>query len=107
MCTPCTNASEAAVARATEIRELAVRQMGEFLKQMPDAPRGVKKQLGSDVEPNATPTLAEIGITKNQRRVRKSWQPIPAEEFHERIPAALATLTAVARSAGLTARNPR
>ena len=65
-------ASVATVNNATEIRLLAERQMGEFLKQMPKN-EGAKGSGSNQHEvrlPTGTaptpPTLASIGITKKQ-----------------------------------------
>ncbi|HVS52901.1 MAG TPA: hypothetical protein VHD62_11160 [Opitutaceae bacterium] len=86
-----TNASVETVNRATEIRLLAERQMGEFLKTMPKHPPGPdsKQKIGSDVEP--IPTLAEIGITKKQSATAQKLAGIPAPEFHERVAVAKAS----------------
>ncbi len=92
-----TNASVETVNRATEIRLLAERQMGEFLARMPKA-TGTKGQLvargvigGADEEPpiNA-PTLAEIGITKKQSATAQKLAAVPAEEFTARVAVAKA-----------------
>ena len=86
-----TNASVETVHRAGEIRTLAERQMGEFLKQMPKnegrAGAGRPKLGGAEVEPpkDATATLAEIGITKKQSATAQKLASIPTEEFHERV----------------------
>ena len=52
-------ASVATVNNATEIRLLAERQMGEFLKAMPKNEGGNPKLTGSRAEP-VEPTLADI-----------------------------------------------
>lgn len=70
--------------RAAEIRTLAERQMGAFLKQMPNSKTG-PKQLGSEAEPNSVPTIAEIGITKKQSATAQKLADIPAPEFRERL----------------------
>lgn len=64
-------ASVATVNNATEIRLLAERQMGEFLKAMPKNDGGRPEKTGSDARPvSAKPeTLREIGITKKQSHV--------------------------------------
>ena len=77
-------ASVATVNNATEIRLLAERQMGEFLKQMPKNEGGNPKLTGSRAEPVA-PTLASIGITKKQSHVAQKLAAIPEPEFRERI----------------------
>lgn len=63
-----TNASVETVNRAAEIRSLAERQMGEFLKVMPKNQGALPGKTGSKSEPvlDPTPTLAEIGISKKQ-----------------------------------------
>lgn len=70
--------------RAAEIRTLAERQMGAFLKQMPNSKTG-PKQLGAEMEPNSPPTIAKIGITKKQSSTAQKLASIPTEEFHERV----------------------
>ncbi|MBW7893677.1 MAG: hypothetical protein H3C27_01085 [Opitutaceae bacterium] len=80
-----TNASAETVNRATEIRLLAERQMGEFLKGMPKA-TGAAGHAGpgrGNVVPMAnrvsdTPTLAEIGISKKQSATAQKLADIPA-----------------------------
>lgn len=67
-----THASAETVNRAAEIRTLAERQMGEFLKTMPKATgtagMGRPKIGSAEQEPpkSSEPTLASIGITKKQ-----------------------------------------
>lgn len=83
-----THASTETQNRATEIRLLAERQMGEFLKQMPKASGGQPFQsTGSRSAPVGTEpaTLAEIGITKKQSSRAQQLADIPREEFAERI----------------------
>lgn len=76
-------ASTETVNRAAEIRTLAERQMGAFLKDMP-------KNSGGDPVPHRNrvdepATLAEIGITKKQSSTAQKLASIPAQEFHERV----------------------
>ena len=88
-----TNASVATVNNATEIRLLAERQMGEFLKAMPKATGAKGNPGGQGAEivrfPEGTtqqpPTLADIGITKKQSHVAQKLAAIPEPEFRERI----------------------
>ena len=83
-----TNASVATVNRATEIRLLAERQMGEFVAEMPkNAGANGSVVSGSRRKPvkDETPTLAEVGITKKQSHVAQKLAAIPKEEFQERI----------------------
>lgn len=52
---------------ARGIKYAAEIKLGEILRATPDAPRGVKPQLGTNEEPNSeppTPTLADLGISK-------------------------------------------
>jgi hypothetical protein len=85
-----TNASVETVNRAAEIRTLAERQMGNFLKTMPKA-TGVRTAGGGEGaggtmrEPPAVPTLAEIGITKKQSATAQKLADIPEPEFRERV----------------------
>jgi hypothetical protein len=82
------------VNRATEIRALAERQMGEFLKEMPKATgelrRGpaVPERNHGDV-----PTLREIGSTKKQSSRAQKLANLPAPEFAERIAVAFTPIT--------------
>jgi hypothetical protein len=72
--------------RATEVRVLAERQMGEFLKSMPKA-TGVRMAGGdetgspvvTDGNRRETPTLADIGITKKQSSTAQKLADIPAQ----------------------------
>jgi hypothetical protein len=82
-----TNASVETVNRAAEIRTLAERQMGAFLKQMPKATgaAGVGPIAVPDGNRNQPARLAEIGITKKQSSTAQKLAAIPAQEFHERI----------------------
>ena len=82
-----TNASVATVNHATEIRLLAERQMGEFLKQMPKA-TGALREGSAVLERNhgeQPPTLADLNITKKQSHVAQKLATIPEPEFRERI----------------------
>ena len=104
-----TNASTETVNRATEVRLLAERQMGEFLKVM-----GKNKGGRPSKTPCATTgvsTLAEIGISETQSRVAQVLADIPVAEFRERVavitangghltPAAVAGFSATAKAAG-------
>ena len=87
-----TNASVATVNNATEIRLLAERQMGEFLKAMPKN-EGAKGNPGgqgasivrSGLSTTQPATLREIGITKDQSSRAQKLAAIPEPEFRERI----------------------
>ena len=81
-------ASVATVNNATEIRLLAERQMGEFLKAMPKATgaKGIGPIAVVDSDRNEQPaTLREIGITKDQSSRAQKLAAIPEPEFRERI----------------------
>ena len=86
-----TNSSVETVHRAGEIRTLAERQMGEFLKVMPKATgtagMGRPKIGGAEQEPPkfSEPTLAEIGITKKQSATAQKLAAIPLQEFRDRV----------------------
>lgn len=88
-----TNASVETVNRAAEIRTLAERQMGAFLKQMPknEGTRPSTEHGGSMKAPPSIPTLAEIGITKKQSATAQKLADIPEPEFRERIAVAKAS----------------
>jgi len=91
-----TNASVDTVNRATEVRLLAERQMGEFLREMPknEGTRGNIQEVvtgGTKSEPpEHVPTLAEIGISKKQSAQAQKLAAIPQEEFQERVAVAKA-----------------
>ncbi len=79
-------ASVTTVNNATEIRLLAERQMGEFLKAMPKATgaKGIGPIAVPDGNRNQEPTLADIGITKKQSSTAQKLADIPEPEFRER-----------------------
>lgn len=79
-----TNASAETVNRATEIRLLAERQMGEFLKKMPKAQGGWDSRSNTRTQQDA-PTLAEIGIARHESSRAQKLADIPAPEFRDRI----------------------
>jgi hypothetical protein len=91
-----THASAQAVNQATEIRLLAERQMGEFLKEMPKAKgtagAGRPSLGGAREEPpkteDAPATLADMGISKKQSARAQKLADISPVEFAERIEAA-------------------
>jgi hypothetical protein len=83
-----TNASVDTVNQATEVRLLAERQMGAFLKEMPKNPGGSPIPR-SDVEQPLT--LKEIGITRKQSMTAQHLAVIPEPEFQERIAVAKAS----------------
>jgi len=82
-----TNATVETVNRATEVRVLAERQMGKFLKGMPKNQGALPGKTGTKAVPvlDTTPTLAEIGITKNQSAASQKLAAIPEPEFRERV----------------------
>lgn len=86
-----TNASAETVNRATEIRLLAERQMGEFLKAMPkDAGGRPAKTSPAREQVSTPPTLREIGITRKQSATAQKLADIPEPEFRERVAVAKA-----------------
>jgi len=106
-----THASAETVNRATEIRLLAERQIGEFPKVMPKAmgtrgqldgrnPDGSERSGPSREEgPETQPTLAEIGITYKQSSRAQQLADIPVEEFKERVAVAKAGFFVATRRA--------
>jgi hypothetical protein len=80
-------ASVETVNRATEVRLLAERQMGDFLKAMPknEGAKGLGKS--AVVDDNHTPTLREIGVSKDQSARAQKLASIPEQEFRGRIEA--------------------
>lgn len=78
-----TNASVETVNRAAEIRTLAERQMGAFLKQMPKNEGGNplpdRKRVGEPL------TIPEMGLTHKQAASAQKLAEIPDEEFRERV----------------------
>lgn len=94
-----TNASAETVNRATEIRLLAERHMGEFLKGMPRNRGSMVTFKGRDSSgshiasqpENSTPTLKEMGIERHESSRAQKLADIPAPEFHERIAVAKAS----------------
>jgi hypothetical protein len=80
-----TNASAETVNRATEIRLLAERQMGEFLKAMPKADGGDAQRTRFQKGTESPPTLAEVGITKKQSATAQKLAAIPEDEFRARV----------------------
>jgi hypothetical protein len=80
------------VNRATEIRLLAERQMGEFLKAMPKAKGGAQHHSSDSpkapitAQPTRTvKTIREIGLTHNEAERAQKLADIPADEFRDRI----------------------
>jgi len=85
------NSSVEVVNRATEVRILAERQMGAFLKKMPKATGAMGIGTSAVVADDRTPTLKEIGITKDQSSRAQKLADIPEPEFRERIAVAKAS----------------
>lgn len=94
-----TNASAETVNRATEIRILAERQMGAFLKTMPRVRGASKLFAGRDssgsrivVAPeNPVPTIAQMGISSRKSEDAQKLADIPEPEFQERVAVAKAS----------------
>lgn len=80
-----TNASAETVNRATEIRLLAERQMGEFLKVMPKNKGAMGKGASVVNAPDSTTTLAELGIKRQSAADAQKLADIPKAVFEERI----------------------
>lgn len=80
-----TNASVETVNRAAEIRTLAERQMGAFLKQMPKATGGDATRARSGTTTEQPARLRELGISKDQSATAQKLAEIPDEEFRERV----------------------
>lgn len=102
-----TNASAETVNRATEIRLLAERQMGEFLQTMPKNEGAMGKRTSAYVSDTALddvkdgrPTLKEIGITYHESHVAKKLASIPKPEFEGRIVEMKASGTKLSTVAG-------
>lgn len=108
-----TNASAETVNRATEIRLLAERQMGAFLKQMPKNEGAMGKRTALYVSKTQTdlsglkdgsPTIKEMGVSYGDAHRARKLADIPEPEFRERIEEAKAegklTTAAVIRRGG-------
>lgn len=69
------------------VRLLAEKQMGEYLRQAPKNEGA--KGVGKSAVPigNRTPTLEEIGVTKNESSRAQRLAVMPEEEFQRRIEA--------------------
>lgn len=80
-----TNASVETVNRAAEIRTLAERQMGAFLKQMPKATGGDATRARSGATTEQPPRLRELGISKDQSATAQKLADIPEPEFRARL----------------------
>lgn len=106
-----TNASVDTVNNAIEIRGLAERQMGEFLKQMPKATgtrMAGRDEAGASVvvQSDRRETLREIGITKDQSSRAQKLAAIPEPEFRERIAAIKASGEKLSTAKVLNFGNP-
>lgn len=71
--------------RATEIRLLAERQMGEFLKVMPKNRGG--DPVNDKYRVGQPPTLKDLGVGRIESSRAQKLADIPKEEFVERIEA--------------------
>ncbi len=87
-----TNASVETVNRATEIRLLAERQMGEFLNKTPRAKGGAHYHTPASPQAPQTlvggervPSIPEIGITYPAADRARKLADIPKEEFEARV----------------------
>lgn len=94
-----TNASVETVNRATEVRLMAERQMGAFLKEMPRNRGDMvvfkgRDSSGSHVAShpeNKVPTLSEMGIERHESSRAQKLADIPEPEFRERVAVAKAS----------------
>jgi hypothetical protein len=70
---------------ASEIRIRAERRLGEMIREQKNgeglAKPGPKPEIGTHKEPNSTPTLADIGISKKLSSRAQSLAAIPDEDF--------------------------
>lgn len=101
-----TNASAETVNRATEIRLLAERQMGEFLKAMPKNKGGRPNETDPDAGKDSPPTMAEIGIHRKHVERAQELADIPAEDFHARIERVKESGEKLTRTAIVKTRRP-
>jgi hypothetical protein len=79
-------ASLETINRANELKINAERLIGEMLAKTPDAKTG-PKELGSHSEPNSTPTLEEIGISKKLSMISQQLASVSLQQFEEAIEA--------------------
>jgi N6-adenosine-specific RNA methylase IME4 len=71
-----------AINYAAGIKLDAERQLGMYLKQTPDAPRGGRPDLGPDSVPKSdTPTLADLGISKKLSAEAQRLADLPDDTF--------------------------
>ncbi len=72
-----------AIRHATEIKLRAERKAGEILRETPknEGAKGVGK--GAVIVGDRTPTLKEIGVTKNQSSRYQKLAALPAPEFEQ------------------------
>jgi hypothetical protein len=80
-----TNASAETVNEATEIRLLAERQMGAFLKRTPVAVGGNPKSPPVDAAGGPAITRGQMGISHHEATRAQKLADIPEPEFKERI----------------------
>ena len=75
-----------AEAHARGLRLWAQRRMGELLAEEPKATGGQPYQAtGTNAVPVETPTLADLGITKNESKRAQDLAKIPEEEFEQKV----------------------
>lgn len=76
--------SEESIRYAHAIKIEALRRLGTMLKETPDAKTGPKpKQLGSHMEPNSIPTLADLGINKKTSMTAQRLAELPPDKFKQ------------------------
>ena len=76
------NAAEDSAVHASAIARRAERRMGEMLAEMPDDQRGRPPKNGHEQGP-FSPTLADLGIKKNQSSAWQAIAAVPEEDFEE------------------------
>lgn len=103
-----TNASAETVNRATEIRLLAERQMGAFLKATPKNKGGKPILYADGLHPQDEPaTFVSMGLKHNDAHRAQKLADIPEPEFHERIAVAKASGGKLSTAAVLQPVRPR
>lgn len=85
--------------RACKVRLRAEKKAGKLDKQREKAKPGPKRQLGSAPEPNSTPTLRDLGVSKRQAHDWRKLDDVPDELFE----AALADPDTKPSTAGIIA----
>ena len=82
-----TKASVDTVNEASEVRLMAEKQMGEFLKVTPKQDGGDAMKARSLPGTEVPPTLSDMGITKKESARAQKLASLPRKELHRRIEA--------------------